>query len=158
MALWRFGSPSGTPTPNMGVLLGVWGFIPSHSLHSWEHVKWFPSLPFGSQPCNPLALVANPRLRLWQFHPSTEKRWWVVNFFSEFLIKNFNSRTRKNSPNGSDKTSASMAGGMFVVATIYCWRERVIEVGIEFGLFGTVPWCAMVVCNGVWEAVAMVVA
>jgi hypothetical protein len=24
----------GTPTPNMGVHLGVWGFFPSHSLHS----------------------------------------------------------------------------------------------------------------------------
>ncbi len=36
IALWRFGSPFGTPTPNMG----VWGFIPSHSLHSREHVKW----------------------------------------------------------------------------------------------------------------------
>jgi hypothetical protein len=22
----------------MGVHLGAWGFIPSHSLHSWEHV------------------------------------------------------------------------------------------------------------------------
>ncbi len=32
--LWRFGSPFGIPTPNMGVHLGVWGFIPSHSLHS----------------------------------------------------------------------------------------------------------------------------
>jgi hypothetical protein len=28
-----------TPTPNMGVHLGVWGFIPSHFMHSREHVK-----------------------------------------------------------------------------------------------------------------------
>jgi hypothetical protein len=30
----------GTLTPNMGVHLGVWSFIPSHSLHSREHVMW----------------------------------------------------------------------------------------------------------------------
>jgi hypothetical protein len=45
--------------------LGVWGFIPSHSLHSQEHVMWFPSVLLGPQPCNPLALVASPRLGLW---------------------------------------------------------------------------------------------
>ncbi len=44
----------GTPTPTMGVHLRVWGFIPSHSLHSWEHVMWFSGLFLGSQPCNPL--------------------------------------------------------------------------------------------------------
>jgi hypothetical protein len=32
IALWRFGSPFGTPTPKMGVYLGVWGFTPSHFL------------------------------------------------------------------------------------------------------------------------------
>jgi hypothetical protein len=32
IAFWRFGSPFGIPTPNIGVHLGVWGFIPSHSL------------------------------------------------------------------------------------------------------------------------------
>ncbi len=56
-----------TPTPTMGVHLGVWGFIPSHSLHSlhsWEHVMWLMGLPFCSQPCNPFVLVASPRLGL----------------------------------------------------------------------------------------------
>jgi hypothetical protein len=37
-----------------GVHLGVWGFIPSHSLHCREHVKCFPTLLLGPQPCNPL--------------------------------------------------------------------------------------------------------
>ncbi len=50
----------------MGVHLGMWGFIPSHSLHSWEHVMWLPGLPLGPQPCNPLALVPSPRLGLRQ--------------------------------------------------------------------------------------------
>jgi hypothetical protein len=40
--------------PTMGVHLGVWGFIPSHSLHSREHVMWLPGFPFGPQPCKPL--------------------------------------------------------------------------------------------------------
>jgi hypothetical protein len=48
-----------SPTPNMGVHLGVWRFIPSHSLHSREHVIWLPGLLIGSQPYNPLALVAS---------------------------------------------------------------------------------------------------
>ncbi len=38
----------------MGVHLGVWRFIPSHSFHSWEYVMWFTGLPLGSQPYNPL--------------------------------------------------------------------------------------------------------
>jgi hypothetical protein len=44
----------GTSTPKMGVHLGVWRFIRSHSLHSWEHVMWLLGLPVGSQPCKPL--------------------------------------------------------------------------------------------------------
>jgi len=54
----------GTPTPQVGVALGVWEFILSH----------FPTLPgvwdvpSGSPSClallQALALVANPRLRL----------------------------------------------------------------------------------------------
>jgi hypothetical protein len=59
-----------TPTPTMGVHLRVWRFIPSHylhSLHSQEHVMRLPCLPFGPQPCNPLALVTSPRLRLRHF-------------------------------------------------------------------------------------------
>ncbi len=48
-----------SPTLNMGVHLGVWGFTPSHSLHSREHVIWLPDLLIGLQPCNPLAFVAS---------------------------------------------------------------------------------------------------
>ncbi len=59
-SIWTF-------IPTMGVHLGVWGFISLHSLHSlhsWEHVMWLPGLSLGPQPCNPLALVASPRLGL----------------------------------------------------------------------------------------------
>jgi len=48
-----------SPTPNMGVHLGVWGFIPSHSLHSREHAIQLSGLLIGPQPCNPLALVVS---------------------------------------------------------------------------------------------------
>jgi hypothetical protein len=56
----------GTPTPKMGAHLGVWGFIPSHSLtllEAWNVILGLHSWP---APLQALALVANPRLRLWQ--------------------------------------------------------------------------------------------
>ncbi len=67
IALWRFGSPFGTPTPNMGVHLGVWRFIPSHSLHSRK--LWnAPGSLTGPVTLQPLALVASPRLGLRQVY------------------------------------------------------------------------------------------
>jgi len=54
----------GTPTPNMGVHLGVWGFIPSHSFALPGHENTTIGLSLGSHPCKPFALVASPRLRL----------------------------------------------------------------------------------------------
>jgi hypothetical protein len=51
-------------TPKMGVHLGVWGFIPSHSfalLGAWDVTLGIPSWLTTSQV---LALVASPRLRL----------------------------------------------------------------------------------------------
>jgi hypothetical protein len=61
----KFHESTGTTSPKVGVVLGVWGFTPSH----------FPTLPgvcdvtpgfsLGLYPCNPFALVASrkPRLR-----------------------------------------------------------------------------------------------
>jgi hypothetical protein len=54
-----------TPTPKMGIHLGVWGFIPSHSptlLRAWIVTPRFPFWPTYLQA---LALVASPRLGLW---------------------------------------------------------------------------------------------
>ncbi len=66
IAFWRFGSPFGTPTHNMGVHFGVWGFIPSHFLALsgacdviLRSFSWLATL-------QPLALVASPRLGLRQ--------------------------------------------------------------------------------------------
>ncbi len=68
IGLWRFGSPFGTPTPKMGVHLGVWGFTPSHSFALSGAWGVTPRLPSWPAPLQALALVANPRLRLQ--HPS----------------------------------------------------------------------------------------
>jgi hypothetical protein len=53
-----------TPTPNVGVHLGMWGFIPSHSfilLGIWNVIPKFHSCPVPSQA---LTLVVSPKLGL----------------------------------------------------------------------------------------------
>jgi hypothetical protein len=67
----------GTPIPQMGVHLGVWGFIPSHSFAlpgAWNVTPGLPSWPTTLQV---LALVASPRLGLWQI--------WVKSLISKFI-------------------------------------------------------------------------
>ncbi len=56
----------GTPTPKMGVHLGVWRFTPSHFFtlpRAWDVT---PGLPFWLATLQALALVVNPRLGLQQ--------------------------------------------------------------------------------------------
>jgi hypothetical protein len=55
-----------TPSPKVGVALGVWGFIPSHFLTLPGACAVIPGLFLGPQPCKPCALVASLRLRLRQ--------------------------------------------------------------------------------------------
>ncbi len=66
------------PTPKMGIPLGAWGFIPSHSfalLGAWNVTPGLPSWPTLLQV---LALVVSLRLGLW--HPWTSfKEFWFVN-------------------------------------------------------------------------------
>jgi hypothetical protein len=53
-----------TLTPKVGVHVGVWGFIPSHSLtlpRTWDVTPRLPSWP---APFQALALVMRPKLRL----------------------------------------------------------------------------------------------
>jgi hypothetical protein len=53
-----------TPTPKVRAHLGVWGFIPSHSLAlpgAWNVTPGLPSWPMHSQA---LALITNPKLGL----------------------------------------------------------------------------------------------
>ncbi len=96
-SLWDSNSHQLSPTPTMGVHLGVWGFIPSHSLHSQEHVMWLPGLLLGPQPCNSLALVASPRLGLRQlmlpclpYDEATIRiylKWWLE-YKSPYMFEN----------------------------------------------------------------------
>jgi hypothetical protein len=55
---------TGTPTPKVGVPLGVWGSIPSHFLALLRTCGMTPKLPSWPSTLQPLALVASPRLRL----------------------------------------------------------------------------------------------
>jgi hypothetical protein len=71
---WRFGSPFGTPIPNMGVHLGVWGFIPSHFLALLGACDVIPGSFSSPATLQPLALVVSPRLGLRQIWNNTWKR------------------------------------------------------------------------------------
>jgi hypothetical protein len=62
----KFRESTGTPSPKVGVALGVWEFIPSHFLTFPGVCDVTPGLPLGPQPCNPFALIASPRLGLQQ--------------------------------------------------------------------------------------------
>jgi len=53
-----------TPTPKVGTHLGVWGFIPSHSLAILKAWNVNPKLPSWLAPSQTFALIASPRLRL----------------------------------------------------------------------------------------------
>jgi hypothetical protein len=63
----NFRESTGTPSPKVGVALGVWRLIPSHfpTLPGVSDVT--PGLPLGPHPCNPFALVASPKLGLRQW-------------------------------------------------------------------------------------------
>jgi hypothetical protein len=55
----------GTPTPNVGVPLGVWWSILSHSLALPGACGMIPKLPSWPTTLQPFALVTSPRLGLW---------------------------------------------------------------------------------------------
>jgi len=52
----KFWKSTGTPSPKVGVALGVWRFTTSHFLTLSEVCDVTPRLSFGLHPCNPLAL------------------------------------------------------------------------------------------------------
>jgi hypothetical protein len=60
----KFWKSIGTPSPKVGVALGVWRFIPSHFPTLPGVCDVTPGLSLGLHPCNPLALVASPKLGL----------------------------------------------------------------------------------------------
>ncbi len=66
IALWRFWSPFETPIPTMGVHLGMWVFIPSHSFALSGAQDVTPRLPSWASTLQAFTLVANLRLGLRQ--------------------------------------------------------------------------------------------
>jgi hypothetical protein len=58
----KFWESTGTPSPKVGVALGVWGFTPSHFLTLLGVCDVTPGLPLALTPGHPLALT--PRLSL----------------------------------------------------------------------------------------------
>jgi hypothetical protein len=60
----KFRESTRTPSPNLGVALGVWRLTPSHSPTLPGISDVTPGLPLGPHPCNPFALVASPKLGL----------------------------------------------------------------------------------------------
>jgi hypothetical protein len=62
----KFRESTGTPSPKVGVALGVWGLTPSHSPTLPGVYDVTPRLPLSPHPCNPFASVASPKLGLRQ--------------------------------------------------------------------------------------------
>jgi hypothetical protein len=60
----KFQESTGIPSPKVGVVLGVWRFTPSHFSTLSGVCDVTPKLSFSPHPCNPLALVASPKLGL----------------------------------------------------------------------------------------------
>jgi len=62
----KFQESTGTPSPKVGVALGVWRFTPSYFPTLPRVCDVTPGLSLGPHLCNPFALVASPKLRLQQ--------------------------------------------------------------------------------------------
>ncbi len=60
----KFRESTGTPSPKMGVALGVWRFILSHFFTLPGVCDVIPGLPLGLQPCNPFFLGCKPKARV----------------------------------------------------------------------------------------------
>jgi hypothetical protein len=66
----KFWESTGTPSPKVGVALGVWRLTPSHSLALPGISDVTPRLPLGPHPCNPFCLGREPKARV-----ATEPPW-----------------------------------------------------------------------------------
>jgi len=66
----KFWESTGTPSPKVGVALGVWGFTPSHFLALLGVGDVTFDLLLGSHPYNPFCLGREPKARVATFTPS----------------------------------------------------------------------------------------
>jgi len=60
----KFRESIGTPSPKVGVALGVRGFTPSHFPTLPGVCDVTPGLPLGPQPCNPFCFGCKPKARV----------------------------------------------------------------------------------------------
>ncbi len=60
----KFRESTGTPSPKVGVALGVWRLTPSQSLALPGVSDVTPRLPLGPHPCNPFCLGREPKARV----------------------------------------------------------------------------------------------
>jgi hypothetical protein len=63
----KFRESTGTPSPKVGVALGVWWLTPSHSPSLPGVSDVTPRLPLGPHPCNPFCLGCEPKARVATF-------------------------------------------------------------------------------------------
>ncbi len=88
-----------TPIPKVGVHLGMWGFIPSHSptlLRTWNVTPSLHTWPALSQA---LTLVMSPRLRLWHFYYYADSwNYWQFPFVNVFTASTFVNTMNNVSP------------------------------------------------------------
>jgi len=80
----KFRESTGSPSPKVGVALGVWGFTPSHFLTLSGACDVTPGLLLGPQPCNPFVLVTSPRLGL--------RHFIIMSISSKFFFQHTNNK------------------------------------------------------------------
>jgi hypothetical protein len=90
-ACYFFQTYIGTLTPKVGVHLGMWGFIPSHSLTLLGAWDMTPEIPFWPAPLQGFALIVSPRLGLQYRSMISLKELDLVNE----VIKHLRSETSK---------------------------------------------------------------
>jgi hypothetical protein len=130
----------GTPIPNMGVHLGVWGFIPSHSFALPRACNVTRMLPSWLATSQAFALVVSARLRLRQFSPRRLYEWIftiVSTLFSYHSRSHFMSNCTYplgNSPFNCDQTFKCLS---------HChWGNVVLIHKLHF--MPSLSWC---LCN-----------
>jgi hypothetical protein len=86
ISLSKFKSPPGLQLPKWEFPWECEGSFPHTLLHSWEHEMW-PGLPSWPALLQALALVANPRLGLWQKTIVYKKQGQAK--LNKYILKNY---------------------------------------------------------------------
>jgi hypothetical protein len=77
----KFQESTKTPSPKVGVALGVWGFTPSHFPTLPGVCDVTPRLSLGPHLCNPFTLVMSPKLGLRHLGKKCQN-WKFINGFN----------------------------------------------------------------------------